>query len=65
MAERLTDAWVRRLAIPERGSRITYGSETTGFGCRVTAAGAYAFVLNYWIAGRERRITIGAFRTGP
>ena len=33
-----------------------------GFGCRVTAAGARAFILNYRTnSGRERRYTIGAF----
>ena len=32
-----------------------------GFGVRVTAAGAKAFVLNYRAAGQERRLTIGSF----
>jgi len=32
-----------------------------GFGLRVTANGAKSFVLNYSIAGRERRYTIGRF----
>jgi len=31
-----------------------------GFGLRVTAAGARAFILNYSIQGRERRLTIGS-----
>jgi hypothetical protein len=34
----------------------------TGFGCRITAAGALSFILNYLTrAGRERRYTIGEF----
>ena len=40
-----------------------------GFGIRVTAAGAKAFILNYRTrTGRERRYTIGSFpdwKTGP
>ena len=33
----------------------------TGFGARITAAGAISFVLNYRVAGRERRLTIGRY----
>jgi integrase len=62
MADKLFDASVRKLARPERGNRIYYDSEVTGFGCRVTAAGAKSFVLNYrTTSGRERRYTIGSF----
>ena len=59
MADKLTDEIVRDLAAPASGNRITYDSEVIGFGCRVTSAGARSFVLNYRVAGRERRITIG------
>ena len=58
---RITDAIVKALPKPAKGSRITYDAEVKGFGIRVTAAGARAFVLNYRVAGRERRYTIGAF----
>jgi integrase len=59
---RLTDAAVRRLAFPPRGNRITYDADVKGFGIRVTAAGARAFVLTYRThAGRQRRYTIGSF----
>jgi integrase len=62
MADKLFDATVKKLARPERGNRIYYDTEVTGFGCRVTAAGARSFVLNYrTTSGRERRYTIGAF----
>jgi integrase len=61
MAERLTDRLAKALTPPPSGNRITYDDEVTGFGIRVTAADAKAFVLNYRIAGRERRITIGAY----
>jgi integrase len=57
----LTDALVKRLPAPEKGSRIVYDPTCPGFGVRVTAAGARSFVLNYHTkAGRERRITIGS-----
>lgn len=60
MAERLTDRLVKALPAPAAGNRIAYDAEVAGFGCRVTSAGAKAFVVNYRIAGRERRLTIGA-----
>jgi integrase len=60
MKQRLTDSTIKALPAPASGNRITYDSELPGFGCRVTAAGARSFVLNYrTTAGRERRITIG------
>lgn len=62
MAEKLTDTVVKALAVPEKGNRITYDSEIKGFGCRITAAGGRAFILNYRTrSGRERRYTIGSF----
>jgi integrase len=58
----LSDALVKRLPVPEQGSRISYDLDVPGFGIRVTAADARAFVLNYRTkGGRERRITIGGF----
>jgi integrase len=49
--------------MPEHGNQITYDSDVRGFGCRVTAAGARAFILNYRRKsdGTERRYTIGAY----
>jgi integrase len=65
MTAKFDDRFVRELPAPAAGNRITYdrgGKEPVrGFGIRVTAAGAKAFVLNYTIAGRERRLTIGGF----
>jgi integrase len=56
----LTDAKVRRLAVPEKGSKITLDDEVLGFGIRVTANGARRYVLRYTTrAGRERTYTIG------
>jgi integrase len=63
----LTDAIVRELPAPASGNKILYdGGDpkkcVTGFGVRITASGARAFVFNYrTLAGRERRLTIGGF----
>jgi integrase len=66
---KLSEETVKRLTIPDTGNRITYFAGATiqgakaprGFGVRVTAAGARAFVLNYRLRGREHRFTIGAW----
>jgi integrase len=66
---KLSEETVKRLPVPERGNRVTYFAGATiqgakaprGFGVRVTAAGARAFVLNYRLRGREHRFTIGAW----
>ena len=64
MAERITDKLVKGLTQPTSGNRVIYDEKVKGFGIRITAAGARAFVLNYRNAeGRERRLTIGAY--GP
>ena len=57
----LTDAVIKRLPLPAKGSKITYDDDVPGFGVRVTAGGFKSFVLNYVTrAGRERRFTIGS-----
>lgn len=61
MTTRLTEQTVKALPAPAAGNRITYDDDPRGFGVRVTRGGAKAFVLNYRINGRERRITIGRF----
>lgn len=61
MAERLTDKLAKAIEPPSSGNRITYDTEVKGFGFRITASGARAFVLNYRVGGRERRYTIGAY----
>jgi integrase len=60
---RLTDKIIAKLAVPARGNRISYDGTVAGFGVRITAGGARAFVLNYRrkADARERRLTIGAF----
>lgn len=62
MPVKLTDTVVKDLETPAKGNRIVYDSEVKGFGCRVTAKGARAFILNYRTqSGRERRFTIGSY----
>ena len=66
---KLSEETVKRLAVPEIGQprhlfcrRHDPGAKAPrGFGVRVTAAGARAFVLNYRLRGREHRFTIGAW----
>jgi len=66
---KLSEDTIKRLALPAAGNRIIYFPAATiqgakaprGFGVRVTAGGAKAFVLNYRIRGREYRYTIGAW----
>jgi len=66
---KLSEETVRKLPIPATGNRITYfagaiiqgAKAPRGFGVRVTAAGARAFILNYRLRGREYRFTIGAW----
>ena len=59
--QRLTDSLVRKLCPPSKGNRIIYDDRVQGFGVRITASGTRSFILNYWVEGRERRMTIGQF----
>jgi integrase len=63
VAIKLTDKAVRALERPAAGNRIVYDDTVRGFGARITAAGAIAFVLNYRVkaTGAERRHTLGSF----
>ena len=69
MRDRLSEETIKRLPVPATGNSITYFAGATiqgakaprGFGVRVTAAGARAFILNYRLRGREHRFTIGAW----
>jgi integrase len=64
---KLNEDIVKNLPIPDSGNRVHYFAETViqgakvprGFGVRVTAAGVRSFVMNYSVARRERRYTIG------
>src|SRR6266404_2608220 len=66
---KLSEETVKRLPVPDTGNRIVYFAGATiqgakaprGFGVRVTASGARAFIINYRLRGREHRFTIGAW----
>ena len=67
MTERLTEGLIKALKPPERGARLIWDSELTGFAVRIFAAsrahsdGARTFLLSYWINGTERRYRIGSW----
>jgi integrase len=63
MSQRLTYNIVKGLPVPATGNKITFDTEVTGLGARVTAAGGRSFIFNYRRKsdGVERRYTIGAF----
>jgi integrase len=66
---KLSEETIKRLPAPAAGNSIAYFPGATiqgakaprGFGVRITAAGARAFILNYRLRGREYRFTIGAW----
>ena len=58
---RITQQKIRSLHPPEKGNKVTYDDEVTGFGVRITAAGAISFVLRYVVDRQERRLTIGKY----
>lgn len=61
MSTKLTEQAARAVMPPPTGQKIIWDATLHGFGLRVTANGAKAFVLDYRHAGRQRRMTIGAF----
>ena len=50
---------IRGMEAPEVGNRIDWDEKLPGFGVRITAAGVTSFILDYYVAGRRRRYTIG------
>ena len=58
---RLTEKEIRTLPIPEKGNRIYFDDIVGGFGIRVTASGTKAFVFDYRVNRRHRRLTIGRY----
>src|SRR5262249_8111456 len=72
-ADEVNEAMVRDLPVPPKGNRVhflkgrVFGKGATGMGLeiprgvavRVTAAGSRAYILSYYVGGKERRYTIG------
>jgi hypothetical protein len=56
-----TDANIKKLPVPAKGSRIYYDPNPAGFGVRVTAADVRSFVFTYRVRGtqRQRQMTVG------
>ncbi len=54
----LTEKRIRDMR-PDTGTRIEWDDQLRGLGVRITAAGVKAYVLNYRVDGRERRMTLG------
>jgi integrase len=69
MINPLNEAAIKTLPIPDKGNRVHYYAGAVlqgqtaprGFGVRVTAGGAKAFVINFRLGGKEHRYTIGQY----
>ncbi len=67
VALKLNEEVVRSLPVPPAGNKVHYFPDAVlhgaraprGFGVRVTAGGVRSFIINYRIALRDRRYTIG------
>jgi integrase len=57
---KIRQRFVKTLTIPKEKT-LYWDDEIRGFGISATPGGAISFVLNYRIAGRERRFVIGRF----
>lgn len=64
--EPLTEALIRAADAPAKGKRFLFDGHRDapkGFGVRILASGAKAFVLRYLVDGRDRITTIGSVGT--
>lgn len=57
---KLTKSKVEGLPIPEEGQGLHWDDELRGFGVRVTPSGARSYVVQGRVAGKTRRVTLGA-----
>lgn len=61
MKARIVQQTIAKLTPPSKGNTITWDTSLPGFGARITSDGVVAFVLDYTIAGRRRRYTLGRY----
>jgi integrase len=59
MPAKITQTYLKNVAIPTTGSVTVYDSEMTGFGVRVHAKGTRQLFLDYRLDGATKRIAIG------
>ena len=58
---KLTKRTIDALDLPTRGDRLVFDEDLTGFALRVTAKGARIFLFQYWQAGKNHRLRLGAY----
>ena len=64
MAQRISEALVKRAQRPAVGEKLYWDDTLKGFGLRVTARGSISFIVQYAIAGgKKKRQTIGRHGT--
>ena len=56
---KLTKTKVEAFSIPEKGEKLYWDSELSGFGVRITSKGKRSYIVQGRANGKERRITIG------
>jgi integrase len=63
MTEKLTNKVIANLPVPTTGNKVTYDTEVTGLGIRITTAGNRTFIFRYVRKAdrTEWRYTIGRF----
>jgi len=57
---KLTKSKVEGLPVPETGQALHWDEELRGFGLRITPSGARSYIVQGRVAGKTRRVTIGA-----
>lgn len=58
---KLTKRTIETLKTPRKGYALHWDDEIKGFGVRITAGGAFAFIYQRRIHGRTRKFTIGRY----
>jgi len=56
---KITNTSVSRISPPENGYSLHWDDDLSGFGVRVTAAGARSYIAEARVNGKTRRVTIG------